>query len=199
MGSSVGQLWGLPPDTAGFNDTLLFVIALGPSSFQGVEVPFYLSTEGEMSLQSGIWTKNGESLLGNKLPLQPVEECCSFLWKRVSEGWLVDHWCFLTQAAQTMRWRQLAWKFPPSHACGGMRTHGQGSWQCYRGWGEIYPTLSTTDRQMGSTESNTEIAGKRLTLSVNQQEEDNPKVCDWGTLTSLSSVLFFFFLVFFLK
>lgn len=82
----MGQLWGLPPDTAGFNDTLLFVTVLGPSSFQGVEVPFYLSTEGEMSLQGGIWTRKGESLLGNKLLLQPVEECSSFLWKRVSEG-----------------------------------------------------------------------------------------------------------------
>lgn len=86
-----------------------------------------------------------------------------------------------------------------TQACGGMRTHGQGSWQCSRWWGEIYPTLSTTDRQMGSTKSNTEIPGKRLMLSVNQQEEDNPNVCDWGTLTSLSSVLFFLLGIFFKK
>ena len=65
---------------------LLFVIVLGPSSFQGVEVSFYLSTEGEMSLQSGIWARKGESLMGNKLLLQPVEVCSSFLWKQVSEG-----------------------------------------------------------------------------------------------------------------
>lgn len=35
------------------------------------------------------------------------------------------------------------------------------------GGGEIYPTLSTIERQMGSTKSNTEILGKRLMLSVN--------------------------------
>ena len=35
------------------------------------------------------------------------------------------------------------------------------------GGGEIYPTLSTTERQMGSTKNNTEIPGKWLMLSVN--------------------------------
>lgn len=180
MGSSVGWLWGLPPNTAGFNDMLLFVIVLGPSSFHRVEVPFYLSTEGEMSLQSGIWTRMEESLTGNKLLLQPVEVCSSFLWKRVSEGSLA----FPNPSSSNYEMKTASIKIPTfTQACGGMTTHGQRSWQCYRGGGEIYPTLSATERQMGSTKSNTEIPGKWLMLSVNQQEEDSPKVCDWGTLT----------------
>lgn len=141
MGSSVVCLGVVPSNTARFNDTLLFVTVLGPSSLQGVEgsilplhgrrdvtVKWSLDQDG----RSPCWAISYYSSLCRRevVGVRPGDTGL----RRTTGGSLG----FPNPKSSNNEMKKVTVTIPTlTQACRGVKTHRGGSWQCHRWQGDL--------------------------------------------------------------
>lgn len=178
MGSSVVCLGVVPSNTARFNDTLLFVTVLGPSSLQGVEgsilplhgrrditVKWNLDQDG----RSPCWAISYYSSLCRRevVGVRPGDMGL----RRTTGGSLG----FPNPKSSNNEMKKVTVTIPTlTQACRGVKTHRGGSWQCYR-WRGGSVQLCLPLRQMGSTKRTQQYQANALCLVPNNRRETSQK------------------------